>query len=537
MTVATPAANPWFLVGLPGSGKTHVGKKLAEKFSVPFIDTDELVEAKEAKTVSEIFDAQGEEHFRELEQSAILGLDDTPGVVALGGGAIVSEKVRNYLADKTVVWLDAADETLLGRVEKSQERPLLGSQPDRAIARLRTERTELYRQVSTVRVSTTGLPAEFVVRLIIMRLLGWNTISVEGGRGSYEYYAGAGVLDLVPATLPCKAQKAFVVVSADLEDAAGDLLLGLESQGLKTYLYSHLPGEEAKQLDQAEKAWTQMGAARIGRDDVVVALGGGVTTDLAGFLAATWLRGINLVQLPSSLLAMVDAAVGGKTGVNTEFGKNLIGAFYDPNVVLADLALLRTLPEDEYRSGLAEVVKAGFVGDPVIIDLIVANPQIGDLEWATGEGAPVLGELVERAVQVKVGIVEADRLESGSRAFLNYGHTLAHAIERAEDFAIRHGEAVAIGMMYAAYLGEDLGITDRSIRKKQEDVLRMLDLPVAWAGDLTDLEQGLASDKKRQGSALRFIVLEELGRPQIREVSREELVAAAERFGIETDDD
>ncbi|MDO5287927.1 MAG: 3-dehydroquinate synthase [Actinomycetia bacterium] len=276
-------------------------------------------------------------------------------------------------------------------------------------------------------------------------------------------------------------------------------------------------GEAAKTAQVLAECWEQLAAAQLTRDDIVVGFGGGSTTDLAGFVAATLLRGVAYLSLPTTLLAMVDAAVGGKTGINLAAGKNLAGAFYEPEQVLCDLDLLRGLPAAEVASGMAEVVKAGLVADPEITRLVGQDPA-----QALDVGSDLLVELVRRAVCTKAAIVAADlRERTGAgrdvgREALNYGHTLGHAIEKVEGFRLRHGEAVSIGMVFAAELAQGLGLLDAAVVTQHRDLLRGVGLPTGYGGaSFAELRQAMAVDKKARGNELRFVLLEGLGRPVV----------------------
>ena len=282
-------------------------------------------------------------------------------------------------------------------------------------------------------------------------------------------------------------------------------------------------GEAAKTGQVLAECWERLAAARFTRDDLVVGFGGGATTDLAGFVAATVLRGVGYVSVPTTVLAMVDAAIGGKTGINLRAGKNLAGAFYEPEQVLCDLELLRGLPGAEVASGIAEVIKAGFIADPEIIRLVAQDPA-----QALDVSSSRMAELIYRAVAIKAAVVTADlRERTGSgrdvgREALNYGHTLAHAIERYERFAIRHGEAVSIGMVFAAELGLRLRLLDRAAVMLHRDLLRGVGLPTHYdQAPFSALRQTMAIDKKARGSLLRFVLLDGLGAPVVVEAPAE----------------
>ncbi len=266
-----------------------------------------------------------------------------------------------------------------------------------------------------------------------------------------------------------------------------------------------------------------LGQSGFTRTDAIVGVGGGATTDLAGFAAATWLRGVRVVHIPTTLLGMVDAAVGGKTGINTAEGKNLVGAFHPPAGVLCDLTALETLPRNEYVAGLAEVVKCGFIADPVILELIES-----DLEGAKTPTGPHTHELIRRAVQVKADVVSADLKESGLREILNYGHTLGHAIERNERYQWRHGAAVSVGMVFAAELGRLAGRLDEKTAQRHRDVLGALGLPLSYdAQAWPKLLETMRIDKKSRADRLRFIVLQGLAKPTVLEAPDPQLLAAA----------
>ena len=272
------------------------------------------------------------------------------------------------------------------------------------------------------------------------------------GQHAYQVVVGTGVLAELPALVGQSARTVVVVHPKGLGEVARPVCGVLTGAGYTVHGEEVPAGEAAKTVPVAADLWSRLAGHRLTRSDAIVGVGGGATTDLAGFVAATWLRGVRLILVPTTLLAVVDAAVGGKTAVNIEAGKNLVGAFHPPAGVLADLAVLESLPSAEYVSGLAEVIKAGFIADPAILDLVEADP--GGAVVPHGRHAR---ELVERAVRMKAEVVTADLREAGRREILNYGHTLGHAIERVERYQIRHGEAVAIGMVYAAELARLAG--------------------------------------------------------------------------------
>jgi 3-dehydroquinate synthase len=297
----------------------------------------------------------------------------------------------------------------------------------------------------------------------------------------------------------------------------------LSDNGIDAHRIEIPDAEAGKELRVVGFIWEVLGRIGVGRRDAIVGLGGGAATDVAGFAAATWLRGVSIVHVPTTLLGMVDAAVGGKTGINTEAGKNLVGAFHQPRAVLADLETLKTLPRNEIVAGMAEVVKAGFIADPAILDLIERDPQA-----ALDPGGPVLPELIRRAVAVKAEVVAADEKESQLREILNYGHTLAHAIERRERYQWRHGAAVSVGLVFAAELGRLAGRLDDATAERHRSILTSLGLPVGYDPDaLPQLIEIMAGDKKTRAGVLRFVVLDGLAKPGRMEGPDPSLLAAA----------
>ncbi|MFW3169114.1 3-dehydroquinate synthase [Geodermatophilus sp. CPCC 206100] len=328
-------------------------------------------------------------------------------------------------------------------------------------------------------------------------------VRVQGDR-PYEVVIGPGA-QLELALVLDGTPRAVVVHAPPLAALAGAAVETLQTAGVAAEAVVVPDGEAAKTAEVAARAWDEFGRLGLTRSDAVVGVGGGAVTDLAGFLAATWVRGVRVVQLPTSLLGMVDAAVGGKTGINTAAGKNLVGAFHPPAAVLADTDVLAGLPEAEFRAGLAEVVKCGFIADGTILDLLEADP--------TGRRDTV--ELIERAVQVKADAVGEDLFDTGRREFLNYGHTLGHAIERVEDFGWRHGEAVAVGLVFAAELAGQAGLLSRAEVDRHRDLVGALGLPTRYAGDWARLQAVMRLDKKARGASLRFVVLDGLGNPRI----------------------
>ena len=325
----------------------------------------------------------------------------------------------------------------------------------------------------------------------------------------YDVVIEAGCSARVADAVGAGVRRALVVHTHSMRGLGEQVTSSLRESGVEAYAAAVPDAEDAKSAVVAAELWAVLGQHGFTRTDVVVGVGGGTVTDLAGFVAATWLRGVPVVQVPTTLLGMVDAAVGGKTGINTAEGKNLVGSFHPPRAVLCDLDVLATLPREDYVAGLAEVIKAGFIVDPVILDLVAADP-----EAATRPDGPHTLELVERAIRVKADVVGVDLKESSVREILNYGHTFGHAIEHVEHYRRRHGEAVAIGMVFAAELACAAGVLAREVVDRHREVLTSVGLPTAYAdGHWDELEPAMRRDKKTRGDLLRFVVLEDVARP------------------------
>ena len=345
----------------------------------------------------------------------------------------------------------------------------------------------------------------------------------------YDVVVGTGLLAELPALLGQGVQRVAVIHPRALAATGEAIRSDLVDQGFEAHGVEIPDGEEAKLAPVASFCWQVLGQTGFTRSDAVVTVGGGSTTDMGGFVAATWLRGVRVVHVPTTLLAMVDAAVGGKTGMNTSEGKNLVGAFHEPAGVLCDLATLESLPRNELISGLAEVLKCGFIADAVILDAVEADPAA-----ATDPSSALLRDLVERAIQVKADVVADDLRETGGHAghpgreALNYGHTLGHAIERAERYTFRHGAAVAIGMRFVAELARLAGRLDEATADRHRSVLELVGLPTTYGGaDWATLHDAMRVDKKTRGDQLRFVVLDGLARPSILTAPDPALLTAA----------
>jgi 3-dehydroquinate synthase len=343
-------------------------------------------------------------------------------------------------------------------------------------------------------------------------------IPVPGDR-PYDVLVGRDLTSALPSLVD-GAARAAVLYAAPLKDRADAVAGALADAGARPLAVEVPDAEAGKSIEVAARCWDALGAAGFTRTDVVVGVGGGAVTDLAGFVAASWLRGVRWVPVSTSLLGMVDAAVGGKTGINTAAGKNLVGAFHPPAGVLCDLDMLDTLPRADLVAGLAEVVKCGFIADPAILDLVEADPTA-----ASDPHGTAVRELVERAIRVKAHVVGNDLRESGLREILNYGHTLAHAIEKVEGYAWRHGDAVAVGLIYAGALSRLSGRLDEATAARHRRVVELLGLPTRYRADAwPHLLSTMRVDKKARADRLRFVVLDGPARPGILEGPSDDLL-------------
>lgn len=338
------------------------------------------------------------------------------------------------------------------------------------------------------------------------------TIIPVQGATPYDVVVGRGLTPaVVERARSIGARKALVLVAPPLAAAADKLAadLGASHNGLEAHVEVLPDAESCKSIDVLAHLWDVLGEKSFSRSDVLIGLGGGATTDLAGFVAATWMRGIKVIQVPTTLLAMVDAAVGGKTGINTAAGKNLVGAFHEPDSVFVDLDVLDALPQTEIVAGSAEIIKCGFIADDSIIAAYFADPQ------ACLDPHQQLPTLIAKAIQIKADVVSQDLKESGLREILNYGHTFGHAIELREHYEWRHGHAVAVGMMFVAHLAHQVGMLSADVVSVHKNVLESVGLPTSYAPDrFPELRDAMSRDKKNRDGALRFVVLEAIGSPR-----------------------
>ena len=499
-----------FLYGPPGTGKSTIGRKLARSFKLPFVDLDRVVETNAGISIAQIMEQQGEPSFRDMETVALKESIGHPAsvtsqVIAHGGGALLRDENRVLVETSgDVILLTAELPTLLERMQnETGKRPLLAGDLQSKLMSLLENRREHYSSfplkihVDDKSVEQNAHQAQVA--------LGRHHLSAMG---EYDVIVGQ-----VETLTHFSMQSPIVVTDDHVASLHGEeMLTVLRKAGFAPKLITVPAGEAYKNLETIQKLWHGFLEQGLDRKSTVIALGGGVIGDLAGFAAATYMRGINWVCVPTTLLSIVDASLGGKTGFDLLEGKNLIGSFYPPKLVLADPRLLKTLPEAELISGLAEVVKHGIIADPELFDLCARG-----LDCIKDE----LEQIVKRAMAVKIKIIEEDPYEKGFRAALNLGHTVGHAVELVSKFKLRHGEAVAIGMVVEAQLAERLNLAGTGLSDRISGVLTALGLPIQVPPNLPRAEilRAMRVDKKKSAASIRFALPVEVGRVELVDIT------------------
>lgn len=541
---------PIVLVGLMGAGKTTVGKLLAEKLGWAFYDSDDEIVRTSGKSVSAIFDEDGELAFRDLERITIKGLlKNKKCVIASGGGSISIPETANLISENSVcLWLDAQVETLVERV-KGSNRPLLKhGDADEILASLLEKRREAYSQAH-IHVLNDNMTAEDVTQRILLQLSDYLLQEGDGEMDeerapqsvcltvslfdrSYPIFIGSDLLNDVDVWLPqeYRGKKAFIITDYNVRAAVVETMQAGLVEHMKSISMMELPpGESSKSFDRYQVCLEWLLENGVKRDSIIFAIGGGVVGDLAGFISSTVLRGINFIQIPTTLLSQVDSSVGGKTGINSKHGKNLIGAFYQPKAVVIDINTLNSLPKREWLSGYAEIVKYGLLGDAEFFAWLEKNAE------SMLERNPAnLIRAIEKSCRMKANIVADDEHETnGARATLNLGHTFGHALESLTGYSaeLLHGEAVGIGLVLAAQLSKELGYID------EDDVQRIINhlkvvglrthisevkLPVGTTAN--HIIDAMRKDKKATEEGLGFVVLKYLGSAELMGGISEELV-------------
>ena len=502
-----------FLYGPPGSGKSTAGRELARLLKRPFIDLDLEIERESGASIPQLF-AEDEEHFRDTESNVLAQVVKLePQVIALGGGALLREANRRRVEESGEVILLSGDlSTLLRNLSRDEtNRPLLADDVQAKLPLLLEKRKEHYlsfpKRIRLERTSSeTSVKTPEELAYEIVWTLGLMHVQTAQDK-CYDVIVQPAGLDSLGSLMLARNLGGPVVLIAD-DHVAGlyssRSLESLRQAGYDVHLLTFPAGEDSKTVDTVSRLWEGMIAAGLDRRGTVVALGGGVAGDLAGFAAATFMRGVRWVGVPSTLLAMVDSSLGGKTGFDLPQGKNLVGAFHDPELVLVDTRMLESLPPLEFTSGMAEVVKHGLIDDPELFAITRKG-----LDFCKEH----IAELIRRAMTVKICIVESDPHEQGVRAALNLGHTIGHAVEKASDYKLSHGEAVSIGLVAESILAEELGIARRGLTRELIPVLSGLGLPLLIPEGISDKEliAAMKVDKKKAAGVVRFSLPVEVG--------------------------
>lgn len=501
-----------------GSGKSSVGPFLARAFQVPFVDLDAIIENKISESISSFFKREGEPAFRSLERTVLKQLleEGPPQVIALGGGALLDRAIRLWALDRAVVvTLEASLATLVKRLRDDKQRPLLGADTESNLRTLIDLRRPSYSEAH-IRISTDDKAPQQVASELedsVRR----HPLAVAAAERSYPVWFGDAWPLIHQEIRKLHPSKVLVVTDTNVNCIYGEVAKQ-ELGSLFTGDWVFGEGESSKTIETMLKGWEKCQHLQLDRKSLVLAIGGGLSTDIGGFLAATWLRGIRWLSVPTSMLGMVDASVGGKTGVDLGDAKNVIGAFHQPSAVVIDTNWLRTEPSRSFRSGIAEVVKSALVGDLDLLSLLEALPK-------TFDGDPRWHEVVRRSVAVKAWVVSRDETEQGERAWLNLGHTLGHALESAGGFSTwTHGEAVSMGMMAALRVGHKLGLTQVSLVDRVQALLHRFDLPTSISEQ--NLKAALAllgHDKKRVATTMKFVLVDVQNSPLVYPIEVDQL--------------
>jgi 3-dehydroquinate synthase len=491
-----------FLYGPPGTGKSTAGKKLAGNLKLPFVDLDHVIETNAGLSIPQIMEQQGESAFRDLESAALKNLlNEKESVVALGGGALVRAENRALAEGHgKIILLMAELETLLERLYyESGKRPLLAGDLREKLSSLLAKRSEHYHSFPML-IQVDGKTAEQNVHQVQIALGRHHLFAM----GEYDVIVGQ-----VSNLKNFPMQNPIIVTDENVAKFHAEKMISvLRSSGFEPKVLTVPAGEAHKNLETISQLWHGFLEAGLDRKSTVIALGGGVVGDMAGFAASTYMRGIDWVGVPTTLLSMVDASLGGKTGFDLPEGKNLIGSFYPPKLVLADPQLLGTLPEGELISGIAEVVKHGIISDPELFNLCLHG-----LDWVKDN----LEEVVKRAIAVKIKVIEEDPYEKGFRAALNLGHTVGHAVELVSKFDLRHGEAVAIGLVAEAKYSARIGLAGNGLVDALTESLKVLRLPTQIPDYMPreEIIRAMRVDKKKNAKAIRFALPVEIGRVEL----------------------
>ncbi len=502
--------NQIYIYGPPGAGKTTVGKVLAENLGLPSLDLDHEIEATAGRTIAQIMESGGEQAFRELETAALREVSSKQaGVISLGGGALLRAANRACVESSgRVVVLEADLPILAERLGCDDEkRPLIAGDMKQKLARLLKEREAHYKSFD-IRIANSAESPEGMAHKIQSKL-GWFHVATGGDQ--YDIIIDHGSLERAGEMIKERGIKGPLVIVTDSNVGplySEKLQAALDIAQVRSEVVAIPAGEKHKTLETVVRLWDEFIEMGLDRKSCVVALGGGVTGDLSGFAASTYMRGIDWVGMPTTLLAMADSSVGGKTGFDLPSGKNLIGSFHSPRLVITDPAVLTTLPEEEFRAGLSEVVKHGVISDETLFSMCSEG-----IESVSSN----LDEIVKRAVAVKVQYIRDDPFEQGRRAALNFGHTVGHAVELVSGFHLRHGEAVAIGMVAEARLAERLTLAQTGLSQEISATLIRLGLPTELPPGMPRDEMigAMQMDKKKRAGKVRFALPVRLGEVKI----------------------
>ena len=526
------------LVGMMGSGKTTVGRLLAKQLGKIFIDSDEEIQKRTGVTIQHIFDVEGEAGFRQREAGIVQELLQRNDIVlATGGGAVLDARNRSMMRENgTVVYLKSGVHDLWQRTRHDRSRPLLQTaDPRTKLHELFEQRNPLYTETADI-VIHTGKQSVQILLSALQRKLNTShsttqalntmqTLKVGLAERSYPIHIGSGLLSRADLILPFLAHKRAAIVSnTTVAPLYMDQLCKLlESNGVRVVPVILSDGERFKNAETLNLIYDALLSNRCERNTPLIALGGGVIGDMTGYAAATYLRGVPFIQIPTTLLSQVDSSVGGKTGINHPLGKNMIGAFYQPQLVLADIATLNTLPDQELRAGLAEVIKYGLIRDLPFLEWLESN-----MEKLLARDVGALQYAIARSCENKAEVVGNDERESGERALLNLGHTFGHAIENGMGYGVwLHGEAVAAGTIMAADLSQRMGWISEQDVSRIRQLFERAGLPVV-APHLSAEQyiQLMGLDKKIIDGQMRFVLLEALGRAVISSAVPAELLRA-----------
>jgi shikimate kinase/3-dehydroquinate synthase len=524
---------PLVLTGFMGTGKTSVGQIVAEKLGREFLDMDVVIEANEGMPITKIFETRGEAYFRAREAELCARLTARENaVIATGGGALVSPHNRAQFADAFVVCLDTTPDEIYNRLSRANDRPLLATpKPRQRIVELLDARRDAYAQIEW-HLDTTDKTIEQVAEEIVA-LLQPRKINVTAPDIVCPIFVGAGLLSrvgkLMNLTTDVFSPYCAIITNPRVRELhATPVVDSLRARGFEPRVIEIPDSEKLKTLASATQIYDQLIDAQLDRHSIIFALGGGVIGDLAGFTAATYLRGVSFVQMPTTLLAMVDASIGGKVAVDHPRGKNLVGAFKHPHAVIADTDALATLSPAEFRGGMAEVVKHGIIEDEGLFEILEAG------DWNLGRLTLLrtsVSKWTARAMQVKINVVARDPLEQGERAKLNLGHTFGHAFELLSNYELQHGEAVAIGLVCAARLAVQRNLCEARLATRIENLLAAIGLPtrVPRAMSIEAILAAMATDKKRVAARLRFVLPRALGDVIVTDdVNQQDVITAIE---------